>query len=61
MGKMPTGREGQINVWVRDGDDLIHAAVVTGRGNAVRIEEVHIYDRSGGQLLRTIEGDACPL
>ena len=54
-GRMPTGREGQVNVWVRDQDDLIHAAVVTGRGNAVRLEDVHIYDRNGGQLLRTIE------
>ncbi|HTI31697.1 MAG TPA: LPS export ABC transporter permease LptG [Sphingomonas sp.] len=54
-GKPPSGNEGQVNVWVRDEDDLIHAAVVTGRGNAVRLQDVHIYDRQGGQLLRTIE------
>ncbi|CAM3089275.1 YjgP/YjgQ family permease [Sphingomonas antarctica] len=53
--KMPTGHEGQTNIWVRDGDDLIHAASVTGRGNAVQLDDVRIYDRTGGQLLRTIE------
>ena len=54
-GKMPTGREGQINVWVRDGDDLVHATTVTGRGAAIRLEDVRIYDRTGGQLVRSIE------
>ena len=56
-GPMPTGREGQTNVWVRDGDDLIHAAVVTGRGNAVKLQQVRIYDRRGGQLLNTAEAE----
>jgi lipopolysaccharide export system permease protein len=56
-GQMPTGREGQVNVWVRDEDDLIHAAAVSGRGNAVRLDEVNIYDRTGGQLVRTLEAE----
>lgn len=38
------------NVWVRDGDDLIHADTVSGRGNGARLGGVTIYDRTGGTL-----------
>ena len=50
FGALPTGREGQTNVWVRAGDDLIHADVVMGRGEALRLTRVSVYERNGGSL-----------
>jgi lipopolysaccharide export system permease protein len=49
-GLMPVDRGVASNVWVRDGDDLIHAASVRGRGAATRLTGVTIYDRTGGAL-----------
>ena len=48
----PIPRETGIhnNVWVRHGDDLVFAAVVTGRGKGTRLRNVRIYDRSEGTL-----------
>jgi lipopolysaccharide export system permease protein len=52
---LPKDSNAQINVWVRDGDDLIHAAVVSGKGADARLEDVTVYDRSGGSLQGIIE------
>ncbi len=52
---IPTGREGQFNVWVREGDDLIHAELVDGRGAATRLTGVTLYNRSGGRLVDIVE------
>ena len=49
-GPIPRGSDVQLNVWVRDGDDLIHADAVAGRGPATRLRGVTIYERSGGRL-----------
>ncbi len=57
FGPMPTGREGVSNVWVRDGDDLIHADSADGRGAATRLTNVAIYDRTGGQLKSIVTAD----
>lgn len=43
------------NVWVLDGDDLIRAGLVVGRGT--RLQRVTIYDRAGGVLQRVIHAD----
>ncbi len=53
--RIPTGRETQFNVWVREGDDLIHADQVDGRGAATRLAGVTLYNRSNGRLIETIE------
>ena len=53
-GKLPTGREAMTNVWVREGDDLIHADVVEGRGATTVLTDVSIYDRTGGSLSKVI-------
>ena len=55
----PVPRETGIhnNVWVRSGDDLIFAAVVTGRGEGTRLRGVRIYDRAGGTLERLITAE----
>ena len=43
------------NVWVRDGETLIHARYVGGRGAGVRLEGVTIYERDEGVLIRMID------
>lgn len=53
-GPIPIDRKSQSNVWVRDGDHLIHAASVTGRGPDTRLFDVTIYNRKGGSLLAIV-------
>ncbi len=53
-GKMPSGREAMTNIWVRDGDDLIHADLVEGRGVKTVLTDVGIYDRTGGTLSKIV-------
>jgi len=42
------------NVWVRAGEQLIHARHVGGRGAGVHLEGLTIYDRRAGVLVRMI-------
>ncbi|ARS27421.1 LPS export ABC transporter permease LptG [Sphingomonas sp. KC8] len=49
-GPIPKDRGIVTNVWVRSGDDLIHAAQASGRGAGVRLVDVTLYDRIGGTL-----------
>ena len=49
-GALPIDRGERTNVWVRDGDDLIAVQQVRGRGNATRLGNVTVYDRTGGRL-----------
>jgi len=56
-GPIPDARGGVTNVWVRDGDDLIHADVATGRGMATRLTKVSVYDRTGGRLKSIVDAD----
>jgi lipopolysaccharide export system permease protein len=49
-GPVPSDSRAQINVWVRDGDNLIQAKSVTGRGDKTRLSGVTIYSRKGGEL-----------
>jgi lipopolysaccharide export system permease protein len=50
FGPMPKDSATQVNVWVRDGPNLIHAATVLGRGANTRLENVSIYNRGSGAL-----------
>ena len=43
------------NIWARNGDDLIHARLVAGRGAAVRLEGVTLYQRKGETLRAMID------
>ena len=61
FGALPTGREGQTNVWVSDGDDLIHADTADGRGSATKLSGVAIYDRTGGVLKAIMTADTARL
>lgn len=49
-GPLPKRGEGQINVWVREGPNLINAKRVSGRGPGTRLGDVIVYNRNGGML-----------
>jgi lipopolysaccharide export system permease protein len=57
-GAVPSQRGGSTNVWVRYGDDLIHARQVFGNGAGTRLYGITLYDRTGGILARTIQADS---
>ena len=58
FGPIPTGHEGQTNVWVRNGDDLIHADFADGRGSGTKLTNVAVYDRSGGTMKSIVLADS---
>lgn len=45
------------NVWIRDGNDLVHAKLVGGRGLTTRLRGVTLYDREGGAIVRVAEAE----
>ena len=49
---MPPDSDVRANVRVAHGDDIILVRLVTGRGEAVRLPGVAVYDRAGGTLRR---------
>ncbi|WP_299329159.1 LPS export ABC transporter permease LptG [Parasphingopyxis sp.] len=49
-GPIPDQSAGATNVWVRDGNDLINARSVSGRGDDAVLEGVTVYDRTGGTI-----------
>ena len=57
FGPIPDARGGVTNVWVRDGDDLIHANIVEGRGAKTVLTGVSVYDRTGGTLAKIVTAD----
>ncbi|GAA0733626.1 LPS export ABC transporter permease LptG [Sphingomonas japonica] len=50
FGPMPVDRGDRGNVWVRDGANLIQAQQVRGRGEAVQLGGITVYERDGGTL-----------
>jgi lipopolysaccharide export system permease protein len=51
---VPIDRGDRANVWVRDGDDLVEVDQIRGRGNAAKLSDVTVYDRTGGSLVGII-------
>jgi lipopolysaccharide export system permease protein len=49
-GPLPIDRGDRANVWVRDGDHLIEVKQIKGKGDAVQLFGVTVYERSGGSL-----------
>ncbi|HVF37148.1 MAG TPA: LPS export ABC transporter permease LptG [Sphingomicrobium sp.] len=43
------------NVWIRDGEDLVRAKLVGGRGNATQLRQVTLYQREDGALRRVVD------
>lgn len=56
-GPVPPDSGTKTNVWVRLGDDLIHAKQVRGSGNDVQLAGVTVYDRTGGTLTGILEAE----
>jgi lipopolysaccharide export system permease protein len=46
------------NVWIRDGNDLVRAKLVGGRGPATKLRGVTIYDREEGALARVTQAES---
>ena len=45
------------NVWIRDGNDLVKAKLVGGRGDATQLRGISIFEREGGAIARVIEAE----
>jgi lipopolysaccharide export system permease protein len=56
-GKIPVDDGIRRNIWVREGRDLIQARTVTGVGNATKLEDVRVYLRNQGTLIKVIRAD----
>ncbi|MGH6614845.1 LPS export ABC transporter permease LptG [Sphingomonas sp.] len=54
-GPLPIDRGDRMNVWVRDGDDLIQVDQIKGRGATAQLRGVRLYDREKGNLVGIIE------
>lgn len=55
FGPLPADDAIQTNVWTRDGDDLVTAREVRGRGAATRLADVKIFARDDNRLTSIIE------
>jgi len=56
-GPIPAESNIRTNVWVRDGNDLINARTVIGRGDTVRLQGVTIFNRTENVLNSLMQGD----
>ena len=45
------------NVWIRDGEDLVYARLVGGRGPTTRLRGVTLYDRENGAITKVVEAE----
>lgn len=55
-GPIPKASNVRTNVWVRDGNNLINAKTVTGRGTAAVLQDITIYDRANDGLRSLMQG-----
>jgi lipopolysaccharide export system permease protein len=62
-GPVPIDRGTVSNVWVRSGQDLVHANTVTGRGAKTVLHQPEFFDRAANRLVsiatapRAVQGD----
>jgi lipopolysaccharide export system permease protein len=56
-GPIPNDRGIKSNIWVRDGEDLVRAGTITGKGKDVRLQNIDIYDRHGDRLISVIKAE----
>lgn len=54
FGPIPRAQGTKANVWVRDGDDLVRAGLISGTGTNVTLSDVSVYDRHGDRLVTVI-------
>ena len=56
-GQVPVDTGVKTNVWVREGQDLINAATVSGSGQTTKLGDVSIYLRANGGLRQVVKAD----
>ncbi len=56
-GPVPAASNVRTNVWVKDGDNLVNAKTVTGRGTDVVLEDITVYNRTDSGLRSLMQGD----
>lgn len=56
FGPIPAESNIRTNVWVKDGNNLINAQSVTGRGENVVLKDITIYNRTGNGLKSLLQG-----
>ncbi|MFC3442488.1 LPS export ABC transporter permease LptG [Sphingobium rhizovicinum] len=54
-GPVPTDSGVKANPWVRDGNNLVNVAIVAGRGTAVQLRKVEIYNRINNSLTTIVQ------
>lgn len=54
-GPLPPESGIKTNPWVRDGNNLVSAAIVAGRGTAVQLRKVEIFNRVNNSLTTIIQ------
>lgn len=54
-GPVPPNSGIKANPWVRDGNNLISAAIVAGRGDAVQLRKVEIFNRVNNSLTTIVQ------
>jgi lipopolysaccharide export system permease protein len=54
-GPVPPDSGVKSNPWVRDGNNLVNAAIVAGRGTAVQLRQVEIYNRINNRLTTIVQ------
>jgi lipopolysaccharide export system permease protein len=57
FGPIPAESNIRTNIWVKDGNNLINARTVTGRGKDVRLQDITIYNRTENGLRSLLQGD----
>lgn len=54
-GPVPPSSGIKSNPWVRDGNNLVNVAIVAGRGEAVQLRNVQIYNRINNSLTTIVQ------
>jgi lipopolysaccharide export system permease protein len=55
--KVPKDDGIRYNIWVREGRDFIQARKLVGKGLAMRLEDVRVYQRANGSVTHVIRAD----
>jgi lipopolysaccharide export system permease protein len=55
FGPIPKEAGTKTNAWVLDGEDLVRAASISGKGDNVTLRDVSIYDRHDNRVVSIIE------
>lgn len=57
FGPIPKESNVRANIWVRDGNNLVNAKTVAGRGQSVLLEDITVYNRSGNGLRSLMQAE----